>query len=250
MTIEEMHYDFKMKLNKLDSRQRRNFFVPEIDWLLNEAQELFVKMVAMPRWGKQPMGFERTQRSMDDVRVLVKEGVVEPKVDTTHGSYSYSAATLPGDYWHFVRGIVIAKRRGCDQELSCTLRIRQHDDLNHVSPFDRSDVLWREVNGLFRGSELLLEKPTGSPVDVTYPSVVLTYLRKPTYMHFASGHGKGAYSMPSGASLTGKRDCELPEHTHREIVDIAVMQAASQIMEAKDMQMHVAKLGMNQLMEE
>ena len=40
MTIEEMHYDFKMKLNKLDSRQRRNFFVPEIEFVpTKEAQQ-------------------------------------------------------------------------------------------------------------------------------------------------------------------------------------------------------------------
>ena len=49
MTIEEQHYDFKMKLNKIDSQQYRNLIIPQIDWLLNEAQELFVKMVSNPR---------------------------------------------------------------------------------------------------------------------------------------------------------------------------------------------------------
>ena len=38
MNISEMHYDFKKKLNKVDSEQNRNLLVPEIDWALNEAQ--------------------------------------------------------------------------------------------------------------------------------------------------------------------------------------------------------------------
>lgn len=250
MTIEEMHYDFKMKLNKLDSKQRRNFLIPEIDWLLNEAQELFIKSVAAPRGRDAAMGFERTQRSMDDVRVLVKEETVAAGGNTVHGAYAYSAATLPKAYWYFVRGLVLAKRRGCDKTLTCTLRIRQHDDLNHMSPFDRSDVMWREVNGLFRGNELLLEKPMGEEDRVEYPSVVLTYMRKPVYMHFAKGHGLGKhYMLPSGERLDGKRDCELPEHTHREIVDIAVMLAGSQIQGAQDMQLRIGKLQMNHLTE-
>jgi hypothetical protein len=39
MTAREMHYDFKQKLNKIDSQKHRNLKVPEIDWKLNEAQE-------------------------------------------------------------------------------------------------------------------------------------------------------------------------------------------------------------------
>ena len=43
MTVEEMHYDFKLKFNKLDSQDYQNFQVPEIDWILNEAQWVFLK---------------------------------------------------------------------------------------------------------------------------------------------------------------------------------------------------------------
>ena len=48
MTIQEMHYDFKMKLNKIDSEQYRNLRIPEIDWKLNEALEIFIKINAEP----------------------------------------------------------------------------------------------------------------------------------------------------------------------------------------------------------
>jgi hypothetical protein len=49
MTIKEMHYDFKRKFNKVDSQKNRNILVPEIDLYLNEAEEIFVKLIAEPR---------------------------------------------------------------------------------------------------------------------------------------------------------------------------------------------------------
>ena len=82
MTISEMHYDFKKKLNKVDSEQNRNLLVPEIDWALNEAQELFIKMVAEPRQ-RSFLGFEKSQRTIDDIRTIVEsEQVVigKPKI--------------------------------------------------------------------------------------------------------------------------------------------------------------------------
>ena len=45
MLIEDMHYDFKQKINKIDSQKYRNLRIPEIDWKLNEAQEIFIKTV-------------------------------------------------------------------------------------------------------------------------------------------------------------------------------------------------------------
>ena len=62
MNAREMHYDFKQKLNKIDSQKYRNLLVPEIDWKLNEAQEVFVKIIAEPRLRSQ-LGFEINQRN-------------------------------------------------------------------------------------------------------------------------------------------------------------------------------------------
>ena len=49
MNIREMHYDVKKKINKLDSQQNRNLLIPEIDWALNEAMSLFIKMICLLR---------------------------------------------------------------------------------------------------------------------------------------------------------------------------------------------------------
>ena len=48
-----MHYDFKKKLNKIDSQQKKNLLIPEIDWTLNEAQNLYVDIIAQPRFKMQ-----------------------------------------------------------------------------------------------------------------------------------------------------------------------------------------------------
>ena len=66
MNIKEMQYDLKFKLNKIDSSQYKNLRIPEIDWVLNESIELFVKNIAQPRFS-QILGFEINQRNIDDV---------------------------------------------------------------------------------------------------------------------------------------------------------------------------------------
>jgi hypothetical protein len=47
MTIKEMHYDFKKNSTRLIVK--KNILVPEIDLYLNEAEEIFVKLIAEPR---------------------------------------------------------------------------------------------------------------------------------------------------------------------------------------------------------
>ena len=61
MTIKEMTYDFKIKLDKVDSLSKKNFLPNEIDWILNEAIALFVKQ----RYGQnnsKRAGFESVQK--------------------------------------------------------------------------------------------------------------------------------------------------------------------------------------------
>ena len=69
MSIKRMHYDVKVKLNKVDSQQFRGLLIPEIDWALNEALGIFIKRIAEPRKIQQPFdfGFEKNQRYIDDI---------------------------------------------------------------------------------------------------------------------------------------------------------------------------------------
>ena len=232
MNISEMHYDFKKKLNKVDSEQNRNLLVPEIDWALNEAQELFVKWISEPRQ-RSFLGFEKSQRSIDDIRTLVES-------DKTI-TIDNSIAPLPEDYLFFVKADVLMDKGNC-KGVKGRLYVRQHDDEFENSPFDKSNFEWRTVNGLFitQGVKVFDDG------TFTNKELILSYIRKPKYIHNAQAFRNGTYQLPSGAVLTGTNDCELPEHTHREIVDIAVALVSGELL-SPDFQVKLSKLNFNEL---
>ena len=62
-------------------------------------------------------------------------------------------------------------------------------------------------------------------VQFTPTGFKMNYIRQPGRIHSAELHPGGTYTTIDGAVLTGFQDCELPEHTHREIVDLAVFLA-------------------------
>lgn len=231
MTIKDMHYDFKKKFNKIDSQQNRNLLIPEIDWALNEAQELFVKMIAQPR-SKSYLGFEMNQRSIDDIRTVV---VKNNCLDVIN-----NVATLPENYWHYVKGNVTMTKGNCSN-VKGKFHIRQHDDDFEGSPFDNSNFEWRTVNGVyFQGGIQLFDDGT-----FINNQLCIDYIKKLTYIHNAEDFRDGTYNLPSGIGLTGSVDCELPFQTHREIVDIAVLLVTGELQGA-DYQIKMQKLNFNQ----
>jgi hypothetical protein len=232
MTIREMHYDFKKKFNKVDSQKNKNFLVPEIDWLLNEAAELFVKRVASPKT-EDGLGFETTQRIIDDIRTVVVPGTWLPVVN--------NVIALPSNYSYYVRCRVKLSKGNCTGQ-EAPLYIREHRDLFEESTFYNGSFEWREVNGLFQSTGI----QSFTDGTFTIDEAKLTYIRKMVYMHNAQDFGSGTYNHPSGATLSGSVNCELPEQTHREVVDIAVMLAASEV-QTSDLQAKASKLSFNQI---
>lgn len=232
MTTREMHYDFKQKFNKIDSQKNKGLVVPEIDWLLNEAAELFVKRVAQPKVDNG-LGFETSQRVIEDIKSIVVGGVWTPVTN--------NVIALPANYLYFVRCRVKLSKGNCkDQE--GVLYIREHNDLFEESQFYNSSFEWREVNGFYESQGI----QSFTDGTFTIDEAKLSYIRKMAYMHNAQDFGTGAYLHPSGVTLTGTVNCDLPEHTHREIVDIAVMLAASEV-QTSDLQGKIGKLGFNQI---
>lgn len=242
MTIADMHYDFKKKLNKVDSQQNRNLLVPEIDWALNEAQELFIKWIAEPRT-RSHFGVEKSQRTIDDIRTLVKSESI---------TITDNKVVLPIDYMFYLKAEVLMNKTTCGDR-KARLVIRQHNDKFEESPFDCSSYEWKVVNGLFTDGNIQLFDD-GS---FTNTSIELSYIKKPKYIHNAKAFGTGIYRLPSGVVLGRDKDnaqdtnpetvdCELPEHTHREIVDIAVAMVSGELL-SNDYQVKLSKLNINEL---
>lgn len=219
MNAREMHYDFKQKLNKIDSQKYRNLLVPEIDWKLNEAQEVFVKMIAQPRYAKQ-IGFESNTRTIEDIiSIVVDENNTDGNcITTTLYDTNRYKATVPDDYWFHIRSKVIASKGTC---LNVTLDThpRQHDDLHERSPFDQSSFEWRSVNIEFNKDGFVIF----TDGTFTVSKFCLSYIRTPRMIYNAQDFTGGTYTALNGTVLTGSQSCELPAVTHREIVDIAVL---------------------------
>lgn len=231
MTIKEMHYDFKKKFNKTDSQKNRNLLIPEIDWALNEAEKIFVKLIAYPRL-RNHLGFETSQRSIEDIRTVVVKSPIIPNASRV--------VLIPDNYEYFVKGICTTSKGNCTN-IRARLHITQHDDMVEESRFYGSSFEWREVMGQFTadGIQLLLE-------DFQVDTVQLHYIRKRAYMHNAAGYPGGTYLTPDGVALVGTQNCELPAITHSEIVDIAVAMTAGEI-QTSDFQIRMNKVGFNQI---
>lgn len=209
-----MHYDFKVKMNKIDSQSQRNFQIPEIDFILNEAAEIFVKLIAQPRNLNSPLGVETSERTIEDIRTIVKPNYEIEVID--------NKAVLPEDFWFFLKGRALMKKGSCERE--GVVYKRQHDDLFEESPFDKTSFEWRTVNALFNKDGIQLFAK-----DFVINKLSINYIKKLSYMHNAQKFVGGQYKKPDGVLLQGKKDCELPENTHREIVDIAVMLATGNL---------------------
>lgn len=224
MNAREMHYDFKQKLNKIDSQKFRDLIVPEIDWKLNEAQELFVKITAQPKLRKS-LGFEITQRSIDDIStIVVNQKMANGQALTDFGDNSY-ISSLPNDYWFFVNAKVLASKGTCTSKVLDTRPI-QHDDNAHDSAFDKSSFRWKVANIRFikEGIRVFTDG------DFTPSKIAIDYLIRPRIIHNAQDWEGGTYNpLDGGAALSGTQSSELPVGVHRDIVDLAVLITAGDL---------------------
>lgn len=219
MNIQEMHYDFKQKLNKIDSQKYRNLLVPEIDWKLNEALGILIKAVAFPRQNRI-IGFEINQRIKDDLRSLVKEQFLENNdcLSVTKINDLIYKTSIPSDYQYYIKSFVNATKDTCTRKLIGLSK--NHGDRNEQSAFNNSSFEWEEANILFVGNDL------HAYTDNTFiiNNVCLTYYKIHPYMHNAKDFNNGSYKMIDGVTiLTGSQDCILPVTVHSDIVDIAVL---------------------------
>lgn len=239
MNIRAMHYDFKQKLNKIDSQKYRNLLVPEIDWKLNEAIEVFVKMIAEPRYKNSDQGFESTQRSIDDIRTIVINQTLDSSLIPEEFDEKSYIVTLPIDYWFKVKAKVYASKGGCDMVLMNTVPV-QHSDVED-SAFIEGSFEWRDAPVRFFNNYIRIFTDGTFVVN----RLVLDYIKRPAIVNNAQDYIGGQYkSLMDGTILTGSVDCDLPEGVHRNIVDIAVLITTGDL-QIPDYQIKQNKLTLN-----
>lgn len=211
-----MQYDLKFKLNKIDSSQYKNLKIPEMDWVLNESIELFIKNISQPRFSEY-LGMEKTQRNIEDIRTLVVPQSVRFTVQDSLDKRIFYA-DIPQDYLFYMSARADGYRGECRKsKMKCY--VKKHGDFNEESPFDSSSFEWEDINIMFDKQGIAVYTDGTFVVDKLY----LDYIKKHPFVHNAEDHSSSGYRALDGSVLTGTQDCILPAHTHREIVDIAVL---------------------------
>lgn len=217
MTVQEMHLAFKIGLDKVASLGYPDFTPEEIDFLLNQGQDTFVKQ----RYGStniKRQSFEETQKRTEDIKNVVLNAIIVPAANASDNINSTSQfVTLPTDHWIIVHELVDITYPDC-RNVTTTKRgvyveAIQHNDYSKLidNPFGKPNtdkVLRLMENGRV---ELL---PSSNTTITNYH---LRYIKKPRRINILS---------------TPTVDCELSEMTHQEIVNLAV-QIALEGIEAK-----------------
>jgi len=224
MTTVEMQYDFKVKADKVDSLQNQNFEVYDVDWLLNQSQLYFLKQRAGLN-NLYQSGFEKIQKRVDDLSTLVVKFPLQPAITPTslgNGIYEVELADLAYDYFQLERIEADCLKTGCGTRRFRKLTFARENNIGNilVDPFLKPSFEWYELPYQFGKSS----SGTGTSLyfytngDFSVTSVYPEYLKMPNRIH------SGGYTALNGQVAVV--ECEFPESTHDEIVNIAVNEAA------------------------
>lgn len=261
MTVSQMHTAFKFGLDKLDSVNYPNFLPEEIDLLLNQAQIRFIKQ----RYGinnPKRTSFEETEKRTEDLKEVVKQAILTPTSNSGQVNNGYNITTnsvfctLPTDHWFTIWERVIINSDRCNTS-SITLYYPAVDvescegcpdcDIENcpgeitittipaytqtvtgryaeVRPVQHLEVS-KILNDPFKGPDYdkvlrLMYEDKAEIIPAPYSTVtryLLRYVKEPVVI-----------SITANPTV----DCELSDHTHQEIVDLAI-QIALEGIEAK-----------------
>ncbi len=201
MNIAQAHQEFKFRLDKLDALNYPNFLPEEIDLVLNNAQERFIKQ----RYGgnnTKRQSFEETQKRTEDLKNVTVNAVLTPlayasdNIDTTA-----RFLTLPTNHWFTVQ-------ERCS--ITCTICGSPVTNLVEVIPISHSEFS-KVIYDPFR-------KPTETKVLRLMEAGRVELISSCTIVNYRMRYVK----QPTPVSLTTNTTFELSEHTHSEIVDLAV----------------------------
>ena len=207
MTVQELHTAFKFGLDKLDSLNYPSIEPEEIDLLLNQAQDRYVKQ----RYGinnNKRQSFEETQKRTDDLKKLVFNVIITPAANASdnkpYGRFVTLPNTVGSEYWFAIEEECDITYFNC-HNVSTTVRAtvipRTHDDYRKLikDPFNKPDIY--EIFRLMENGRVELI----SNVNITIGDYYLRYIKKPLRI-----------------DLNTNITCELSEHTHQEIIDEAI----------------------------
>lgn len=224
MDITSAHYQFKLNKDRIDTLATQDFNRAEIDWLLNEAQLVFVKQ-RLTGSNNKLTGFENTQKRIDDLATIVIKFPLQPSLSPINhgGVYEVPLDNLSYKYLYYIAGYVDAvDDEGCAHS-NVRLRFTQHDDYREAlkDPFNgpsKDSLPFNFGRATSSTSPAIYIYPGNFVIDKVY----LDYIKYPSQVNI------GNYTYIDG-NIYPPTTFELPDHTHPEIIDIACQIAALNI---------------------
>lgn len=203
MTIQEFHIGFDIELDKTLDFEYPYISPEKKDYWLNKAQERFIKSRAFGN-NLFRTSFEESEKRIDDLRIIVK---TSSPINTTNIGNNFFTA-LPEDYLYLFRHRCNIIKTDCETPQLVAGIQATNDEINILL----KDPFWEPIpdEPLFyiEGSSLVYE----TEGNFTVQSSILTYIRKYAQMQYGSQY----------ISPIADVDCELADHTHHEILDIAI----------------------------
>ena len=201
MTILEAHREFKFRLDKMDALNYPNFLPEEIDLVLNNAQERFIKQ----RYGVNNIkrqSFEETQKRTEDLKNVTINSVLTPLAYASDNiDLNARFLTLPTNHWFTVQ-------ERCN--ITCTICGSSVTNLVEVIPTSHSEFS-KVIKDPFK-------QPTETKVLRLMEAGRVELISSCTIVDYRMRYVK----QPTPVSITTNTTFELSEHTHSEIVDLAV----------------------------
>ena len=242
MTISQMHQAFRFGMDKMDNLNYPNFLPEEIDLLLNQAQERFVKQ----RYGitnTKRTSFEETQKRTEDLKELIRQVVLIPTANSgtvgvgTNITTNSVFVTLPTDEWFIIQERVIIHSDKCNTETISIYVPGYVNDNGQAFPETIATVTgkYAEVRPIqhLEFDKIVTDAFKGPDYDKVLRLMYDGYVELvPSINSTVTRYIMRYIKKPQSVSLTTPTNCELAEYTHQEVVDCAIVIALEGI-EAK-----------------
>lgn len=224
MSILELHYDFNLMADKVGGNDRRSFSKPEIDWLLNRAQDALMK--------QQVDVFELNSKKTHDLMPLHIKQPRQPGISATQYTglikspqgniYIYEipldTGLMMSPYFSFTKISANLTSNGCNYR--ATAKYMDNDDFEEgIKSSLQLDEQTMFVNMGTSTVQVINSQNRSLYLYTLYPIqdnlVYIEYIKKPRNVCI------GGYIYLDG-TLTTQVQPELPERLHYKWVSYAV----------------------------
>ncbi len=219
MTADQMVLEFALSSDSLDSSTIPDLSNENILYYLNVAQERFVKT----RYSENNLyrkGFQASQKRNDDLNNITKSHYFQAVASGTNKyfvnltlPFTDEGFTAPSTdkYMIYVGGNGQVVSSKCGNQYF-TIKIETRDNLDNVlkNPFKQPTL--NRIVGYFENGGMYLRSNSSYSIG----KALISYIKIPVV-------------ISNDVAYAPVADCELAEHTHREIIDMAVQLAVGDV---------------------